>query len=67
MMNVIITYKKNNRVKRLTDIEFTELDMTLKRFYYWEFGKGEKGKSVGLKIVHDIKVNAPEGERLNDE
>jgi hypothetical protein len=66
MMNVIITYKKNNRVKKLTDIEFTELDMPLKRFYYWPSG-AEKGKSIGLKLVSEIKVNVQEGERLNDE
>ena len=56
-MDVIINYTKNNRVKRLSNIEFTEFDMLLKRFYYWEFNGGEKGKSIGLKLVRDIKIN----------
>ncbi len=58
-MEVIITYTKNNRVKRLPNIEFVEFDIPLKRFYYWEFGGREKGKSVSLKLIADIKVNAP--------
>ena len=57
-MDVIISYKKNNRIKRLPNIEFVEFDMLLKRFYYWKFGGREKGKSISLKLIADIKVNA---------
>jgi hypothetical protein len=56
-MNVIISYIKNNRVKKLSNIEFVEFDMSLKRFYYWKFGGGDKPKSISLNFVRDVKVN----------
>lgn len=58
-MDMIISYIKNDRIKRVPNVEFVEFDMILKRFYYWEFGSN-KGKSIGLKLVKDIKVNTPE-------
>ncbi len=59
-MDVTISYIKNDRIERVSNIEFVEFDVILKRFYYWEFGRRNKGKSIDLELVRDIKVNAPE-------
>lgn len=56
-MDVIMTYKKNDRVKRISDVEFVEVDLLLKRFYYWKRGS-EKAKSVGLRFLSELKINA---------
>lgn len=61
-MDIIISYEKNGRIKRLSNIEFVEFNIPLKRFFYWEFGEN-KGKSANLKLITDIKVNAQSGRR----